>query len=105
MATFRTFDRIDMREINFYDERADAETYRFRNDVGFDDPPLNRSYPDALVLSYDDAVSSSRFYYGSSIVLSGGAVIGGTIGAAVTYLRDDGELFYSSVLLDASLRR
>ena len=103
MAFYETFFRIDMREINLFDERADAISYNFRNDVGFDNAPLNRSYPDALVLRYDDANSSSKFFYGNNIVLSsGGAVIGGTIGANVDYFRENGQTFYSSVLLDAS---
>jgi Ca2+-binding RTX toxin-like protein len=102
MAYFRTYDRFDMREVNFFTERQEAASYTFRNNMGYDNAPLNRSYDDALILRTDDAFSSSKFYYGTGILLSGGEVIGGTIGAAVDYFRQDGQLKYSSVLLNAS---
>jgi Ca2+-binding RTX toxin-like protein len=102
MAFYQSFVRFDMRDINLFEDRADAETYTFRNNVGYDAAPLNRSYDDALILRYDDSATSSKFYYGTGIILSGGAVIAGTIGASVNYFREDGQLYYSSVLLNAS---
>jgi Ca2+-binding RTX toxin-like protein len=102
MAYFRSLDQIDMREIDFRQEFLDANTYRFRNDVGYDDPPLDEFYPDALVLRYDDALNSSKFYYGSGITVTNGEVTSGTLGASVSYFVENGQRFYSEVLLDAN---
>lgn len=101
MANFRSLDQIDMRDINFYQERQDANRYLFRNDEGYDDPPLNEFFPDALILRYDDAFNSSTFYYGSGITVTGGAVTSGTIGASVKYFVEGGQRFYSEALLNA----
>ncbi len=102
MAFFKTFDQYDSREVDFYQDRVDAESYRFRNNQNFDNPPLNETFDDALVLNYDDQFDRATFFYGDGITVNvSGAVTGGRIGSVVSYFTDDGERFYNTALLDA----